>query len=1025
MRPIILTMSAFGPFPGREQVDFRAMGETPLFLINGPTGSGKTTILDAICFALYGKTTGDEREGSQMRADLAAPEQLTEVTLVFELAGKYYRIRRVPEQQKPKARGEGSTTQSPEAQLWLLQGPDSNSPDQEQLLVPAKVTEATATIEKLTGLNADQFRQVMVLPQGKFRQLLMAESKDREMIFSQLFQTHIYKQLEDKLKSRAANVRQQREQQQQLMAGILEGCSLESELALQQELQLLQPQWQQLSAENKQCSADSQQATTELQAATQLNQAFAQLSQTQGAIQQQQQQAESMDKQRQQLQQAESARQIQPRFDQLQNQRQQQLQLEAQRQQLRSDQQQADRQLEFAKQQSEGCPALEQQLDASKQRLVQMQSYRNRAAELDQARQHSQQAAQLLATATGQTDQIQSALSVLLTDKEQAEQRYQQLQQGQLQFPEKQSRLNLLESALQLATERDASHAQQFKLEQQLVSAEERGKQLNSRYQQSKQQALELELQWHQGQAAVLAQTLKKDQPCPVCGSCQHPDPHQTEQHIPSQQQLQQARQQTEQDHQQLLEAREQYQALSKDRQHLQQQLGEIERKLTEFMPGPVDRVTLKTEQVELQQQLQVLLANQQELIQLTRQFESIKGQEQAQRQQLQQQQTQLTEQQSQSAATDVRLQQAEAELPQEFRHSGSLEQAITAVESEINQQQAAIDQARQQYQRASDNWHQISARLGSCDEQLKQLKLQCQAAEKLWVQQLQDSAFVSQEDFLAAQLSEPQRQALKQNIRDYDHRCAELRGALEQQQQTLAGKSNADLGRYEKLLQQAEAHKTEAENRWQEADRRLLRLQDTADKLQQAHQQQSGIDEQYKLLGTLSDVANGQTGNKISLQRFVLSVLLDDVLIEASRRLQLMSKGRYQLWRKEQRAKGNKASGLELQVEDAYTGNVRPVATLSGGESFMAALSMALGLSDVVQAYSGGIRLDTLFVDEGFGSLDPESLDLAVRTLTDLRASGRMVGIISHVSELKEQISMRLDVVADRAGSRIQPVLS
>ena len=154
-----------------------------------------------------------------------------------------------------------------------------------------------------------------------------------------------------------------------------------------------------------------------------------------------------------------------------------------------------------------------------------------------------------------------------------------------------------------------------------------------------------------------------------------------------------------------------------------------------------------------------------------------------------------------------------------------------------------------------------------------------------------------------------------------------------------------------------------------------------------------------------------------------VLSVLLDDVLIQASQRLSIMSKGRYQLIRKEERAKGNKASGLELEVDDAYTGKSRPVATLSGGESFMAALSLALGLSDVVQSYSGGIKLDTLFIDEGFGSLDPESLDLAVRTLIDLQSTGRMIGIISHVTELKSQMGHRVDVTSGRSGSKISVI--
>jgi len=182
-------------------------------------------------------------------------------------------------------------------------------------------------------------------------------------------------------------------------------------------------------------------------------------------------------------------------------------------------------------------------------------------------------------------------------------------------------------------------------------------------------------------------------------------------------------------------------------------------------------------------------------------------------------------------------------------------------------------------------------------------------------------------------------------------------------------------------------------------------------------------LEAEYAVVGTLDDVANGRTGNKISLQRFVLGVLLDDVLIQATQRLTTMSGGRYQLVRKGEKAKGGGASGLDLMVYDDHSGTERSVATLSGGESFMAALSLALGLSDVVQGYAGGIRLDMLFVDEGFGSLDSESLDLAIRTLIDLQESGRMVGVISHVSELKEQMEVRVDVEKGLQGSHLKVV--
>jgi exonuclease SbcC len=186
MKPLSLTLQAFGPFAGTEIINFQALGENPLFLINGPTGAGKSSILDGICFALYGESTGKEREAVNMRCDYAKPDLLTEIILDFRLGQKDYRIRRLPTQEKPKNRGEGTTTQQSEAYLWRLE----NSKEGE-LLAVKKVKEVDTKIQELLGLEADQFRQVMVLPQGKFRELLMANSKDRETIFSQLFQTQI------------------------------------------------------------------------------------------------------------------------------------------------------------------------------------------------------------------------------------------------------------------------------------------------------------------------------------------------------------------------------------------------------------------------------------------------------------------------------------------------------------------------------------------------------------------------------------------------------------------------------------------------------------------------------------------------------------------------------------------------------------------------------------------------------------------------------------------------------------------
>lgn len=254
-----------------------------------------------------------------------------------------------------------------------------------------------------------------------------------------------------------------------------------------------------------------------------------------------------------------------------------------------------------------------------------------------------------------------------------------------------------------------------------------------------------------------------------------------------------------------------------------------------------------------------------------------------------------------------------------------------------------------------------------------------------------------------------------------HQRRLAELEGALQNYQTQLAEQTPPDLPTLTALTAAAQAEENAQLEAWRTLDGRLTTLKGIHQKLAAAHTAQAELEAQYQLWGTLSEVANGRTGHRISLQRFVLGVLLDDVLIQASERLVRMSRGRYQLVRREDPSKGNKASGLELDVADTYTGKNRSVATLSGGESFMAALALALGLSDVVQAYAGGIQLDTLFIDEGFGSLDQDALDQAIAMLSELQMGGRMIGVISHVSELKEQMPLRLEVRASRQGSAVE----
>ena len=954
-------MTAFGPFPGRETINFTQLGENPLFLINGPTGSGKTTILDAICFALYGRTTGDEREGAQMRSDLAATDTLTEVRFEFELAGRRFAIRRSPEQQRPKARGEGFTTQAPEAELKeLLAGGD------EKLIVASKVSEATREIEELTGLSVDQFRQVMVLPQGQFRQLLMADSNERERIFGQLFQTRIYRRLEESLKAKAAEIRRERERQLQLQQGMLEGANLESVAALDRELAELEPA---AAAAREALSAKEAalaKADKDCEQARALLEEFGRLEKLTAEREQREAQKVQIDSDRQRLLLAELAEKLQPLY-------REHLRCGAALKEAGETTEQATQRERNAREQLQAAAArqvevakLQKDLDQAKQQAAQLDGYRARAEKLATARQG-----------------LQSALAA--AERAELLQRYRQLLEQQTQQQE----------AQRLDRETDRQ-------QQRLEALKEQGGRLRDRFETQERATKSLELAWHQGQAAILAGELQAGAPCPVCGSREHPVPARSEQPLPTQQQVEQARQALNSANEELLQAREKFADQQQRLRELQQQLERCREALGEESEDIAPALdALRRTARERRQELPAADA-----LPTAAALSNAVG-----------------DAKSAAAAAKAQVEAAEQELPETYREAGALQQASV----QVQQQTAGLEQQLQQlaaaHQQAQTELTSAATALESARVQQRKAAAELEKAQASWDSALKPSPFADQAGFQVALLAEEEIEALKRRLAEYDAAGQRLTGALQQLQQQLAGKQRPDLEGLEEQRRSVESEKNQGAETWRQLDKRQSLLLATREKLQKAAAEREELDRKYAVIGTLSDVANGQTGNKISLQRFVLSVLLDDVLIEASRRLSLMSKGRYQLLRKEDRAKGNKASGLELEVEDAYTGKLRPVATLSGGESFMAALSLALGLSDVVQAYAGGIRLDTLFIDEGFGSLDAESLDLAIRTLIDLQSAGRMVGIISHVAELKEQLARRIDVLAGRAGSSIRVV--
>ncbi|HCA02922.1 MAG TPA: SMC family ATPase [Halomonas campaniensis] len=1015
MTPLTLTMQAFGPFAGSETIDFTALGKSPLFLINGPTGAGKSSILDAICFALYGQTTGNDRDAGQMRCDQAADTLLTEVSLDFRLRDGAYRVRRVPQQERPKATGEGTTTQSAEAQLWRL----TPEGDEDECLVARKVTDANSQLHALIGLDANQFRQVMVLPQGKFRELLLAESKDREKIFSQLFQTQIFQRIEERLRTQANQIERAVNDHRQHISGILAGGELESEAALAQELEALTPQVGQArqrfeTAQQQRRSAE--QRRDEAQALQRQFEARDSLATEKVRHLEQQAQITAF---QDRLTQSDHAQALRPYRAAL-------VQAQQALTTTQEEQRQADAALTTQRTNTEQAKG---SFEATRQRQTELPALRERHRQLGEFIHKSQQLSELEArwqaaqTAWQQADGIlkrdEAQLDGIRQQGEALSVTLEQLQTESQQLASAPAELSRHESLLAQRQELEALMRQGRELvaQQQQVTAALNGR--RSEVEQAKRHTTEQEMRWHQGQAALLALTLEEDAPCPVCGSLEHPSPAVQHADLVTQAQVEEARSVEEQARHAFQTAERQAHQLAQQLSYNAEQAQRLSHQLGDWASQPPFELQQACEQ--LRRQVARRQHVESEINRQSAARDELRSGWGTLDKQLKAQRPAVEKAKEEALRLESQRDQLSQSLPEDARNPLAMRQTLTELDNQIAELEQAWERAQQVLSTSQTQQARAEEQLRSANQQLARNQQALEQAQAEWQTALQASSFESEAAYQAAQLEDNQRQDLARQVEAYQRRLAELDGALHNYHAQLAEKTPPDLAALATLTEAAQAEEHTQLDAWRALDGRLTTLQGVRQKLTAARAAQAELEAQYWVWGTLSEVANGRTGNRISLQRFVLGVLLDDVLIQASERLVRMSRGRYQLVRREDPSKGNKASGLELDVADTYTGKSRSVATLSGGESFMAALALALGLSDVVQAYAGGIQLDTLFIDEGFGSLDQDALDQAIAMLSELQMGGRMIGIISHVSELKEQMPVRVEVRASRLGSSVE----
>ncbi|HGS5849110.1 TPA: AAA family ATPase [Vibrio parahaemolyticus] len=1008
MKPIKLTMQAFGPFAKTETIDFEKLGSNALFLINGPTGSGKTSILDAICFALYGETTSNERQGIQMRCDLASPQLLTEVTLDFSLHGKVYRVTRAPEQEAPKARGEGLTVRKHTASLYEL--------GETEKLITSKTTQVKTEITNIIGLNETQFRQVMVLPQGKFRELLLATSKEREEIFGQLFETDIYKKIEYALKDKASSISKAKDEFDNQIRGALQVAGVTSEAELTEQRETLSVQFASAQKREQESLAQLNAVKTEIQKAETLSNEFKKREQAEAALHLHLQQTETISAHQLQLDNAKKASRIELPYIKLQNAAQQVQDLNQKVAVLSQDLKAADDVLKTkeqafqqAKEQANRVPRLTEQqyqLESMKGMLVEK-------VELDSA----------IAAGLQQKSEFEETLKKYIVFREKLTQDALQAQKVLEQARIDVASIGSVDAEIK-QQQRLMSDLQKLgnlnqelsKLDVLTSSKQASVTQAKSYYENLQREADALELSWHNAQAAVLALRLQTGEQCPVCGSTEHPQPAQFVGDEVTKEQVQQARHKER-------EAQITLNQLSNQlEQHnitIAQYTQQIEQMVSELgQNANLELQALQASIHQLNERLQHL--NAMNIAQLEQSVNALNQRCLVGEGKINDLQNQMAANESTIKANQQQLAKLSASLGDKYTSLAQLENDLTQIHKQIVELNNGLESAHVQLQQAVLAKSNVDSQLTTHQQWLLEANSKLEDAKTEWESALKASAFADEAHFLQSKVSEQQTQTWRQEIDNFKQTQIQLEQTLADLNQALKAVEKPNLEALNVSLSTAQNSYLEIRNQLDSTRSLFEGLEKVRNEISNLHDKNRKLEEEYKVFGTLYDVASGKTGSRISLHRFVLGVLLDDVLIQASQRLSLMSKGRYILARKTEGFKGAAGRGLDLVVEDGYTGKMRDVATLSGGESFMAALALALGLSDVVQSYSGGIRLDTLFIDEGFGSLDPESLDLAIQTLVDLQQTGRMIGVISHVSELKEQMALRIDVEPSRFGSTV-----
>lgn len=944
MKPLRLVMSAFGPYKDRVEVDFEKLGSNGIFLITGDTGSGKTTIFDAISFALFGEASGSKRENSTFRSDFAQDDVKTYVKLEFEHKEVFYKIERIPRYLRKKLRGSGMTTVGGDATLTY----------QDQVITGDKFV--TEKCIEILGINANQFKQIAMIAQGEFLELLLAKSKDRANIFRRIFDTDIYKEISEKLKVEYLNKRREYEDVMISLEGYKEGIMWKSAVNMEVEvdvlLGLLDQEIQQDKLEEKRLLAEKKELDEGIVCLVKrisegiiINDSFDTLETNRLVLKKcLKNKTEIFKKEELVKKNRDIWEKIIPKFNELEKIKTSIL----------------DRESDLVKNQT----LYKEICDHFDEILLRFQSLDVVMKKVEKLKIGRQELVGWLSKLVKVSD-LRSKLS------------YYNFLRDSLLVESKQFLLEKFHS-------KKCQEIEIQELREQLIE-------LKKEYFQKNQDYLKVYDLFLSSQAGVLAATLKDDCPCPVCGSLIHPN------------------------------------VACFDKVDVSKEMLDLKKKMAEdaFQCLEDFRLMLLDKELNLKYLIQDLQGFSEE--ELVVEIDHLK-------QNLQKMEYEDSQDEKQLDLNSVeieigRLEAKLADLEKDFGKNftkGMLEAKIQNIDREIAQYQLEIEGTKEEYELQFKEKSRIQSFIQVLEGELEKLCAECEMVDTEYVSVYQNLGYESEAEYLEIQLDRKCVDQYDIELKDYYNEIGQLQSKIETLEGVVQGKEKVDIGQMKKEKCQKIEKLDILNASLKILNNKLSNNIKIFDKITYVFEKVKKLEHEVVIYKDLSDTANGTISGKkrLDFEQFVQASYFDRVVDSANRRLSYMTDERYQLFRKEGSLKISDQLGLELEVMDYYTGKKRDIKTLSGGESFKAALSLALGMSDTIQEYSGGVVIDAMFIDEGFGSLDDESLESALNAIMMLSQGDRVISIISHVSELKARIDKKIIVKKSSCGSSVSIVV-